>query len=45
MTSIDFTTRVLTLALLAFVVAVLAAGVLVGSNLGDALSHVVTVTR
>jgi hypothetical protein len=37
--------RVLTLALLVFVLAVLAAGVVVGSNLGDALSHVVTVSR
>lgn len=45
MTSVDFTTRVLTLALLVFVLAVLTAGVVVGSNLGDALSHVVTVTR
>lgn len=41
----NFAGRVLTLALLVFVLAVLAAGVLVGSNLGDALSHVVTVAR
>lgn len=41
----DFGGRVLILALFVFVLAVLAAGMYAGGQLGDALSHVVTVTR
>lgn len=41
----DFGTRVLTLALLVFVLAVLAAGLYAGGQLGDALSQIVTVRQ
>lgn len=39
----DFGSRVVTLALLAFVIAVLFAGLFTGGQLGDVLSQVVTV--
>lgn len=41
----DLTSRVLLVALLVFVIAVLAAGAYAGGQLGDGLSQIVTVTR